>query len=42
MNRFSGAAEAYRRALALATVPIKQEFLNRLIEEMEGQIFVSG
>jgi len=41
MNRFREAAEAHRRALAVATVLIEQEFLNQCAET-EGQIFVSG
>jgi len=42
MNRFRGATEAYRRTLALATDPIKQDFLKRRLTETEGKIIVSG
>jgi RNA polymerase sigma-70 factor, ECF subfamily len=42
MNRSGEAAEAYRRALALATNLIEQEFLKRRLAETEGQAFVSG
>jgi hypothetical protein len=42
MNRFREAADAYRRALALAMGLIEQDFLNRRLAETEWQIFVSG
>jgi RNA polymerase sigma-70 factor (ECF subfamily) len=42
MDRFREAAEAYRRALALAMGLIVQDFLNRRLAETEGQNFVSG
>jgi RNA polymerase sigma-70 factor (ECF subfamily) len=42
MNRFREAAEAYQRALALATDLIKQDFPKRRLTETEGKIIVSG
>jgi predicted RNA polymerase sigma factor len=42
MNRFREAAEAYERALALATDLIKQDFPKRHLTETEGKIIVSG
>ena len=42
MNRFRGAAEAFRRAPAMAMGLIEQDFLNRRLAERGGQIFVSG
>ena len=42
MNRSRGAAEAFRRAPAMAMGLIEQDFLNRRLAERGGQIFVSG